>query len=231
MCILEIKDLVLIYKGKKSFFNNYNHKALNGISFSIKRGEIIGVLGGNGSGKSSLLKIIAGIISPTSGTVYTKSDTRCALLALGLGFNNELTGRDNALLSMMFQGTTKYTALNILESIKEFSELGDFFERPVKTYSSGMRARLGFTIALKNEVDILLIDEILSVGDTHFRSKAEQAMIDKLGAKQTAILVSHNKDQITRLCKRSLWLEDGKLKIIGDTKRVVNAYEHWALGS
>ena len=144
-------------------FGRFEHTALHGITLELYRGETLGILGANGCGKSSLLRILAGVIDPTSGTVKCSEGAKRALLALGLGFRPDLSGRDNALMSAMLQGIPKNRALTLLEEIRDYSELSEFFDQPVKTYSAGMRARLGFATALKTEVDILLIDEVLGV--------------------------------------------------------------------
>ena len=146
------------------------------------------------------------------------------LLSLGLGFKADLSGRDNAMLGAMLQGSTKKQAMGFLEGIKEFSELGDSFEEPVKTYSSGMRSRLGFTTALMTHVDILLIDEVLSVGDAQFKGKAETAMKERISGNQTVVFVSHSENQIQELCNRALWIDQGKIRCEGDTEMVLDAY-------
>lgn len=222
--ILEAKNIALTYKTRKGFLSSFSHQALKDISFELCKGETIGILGRNGGGKSTLLRILAGIINPTSGQVNCTSGTTRALLSVGLGFMPNTSGRENAIYSAMLQGTSKKKALSIVDSIKDFAELGEFFEQPVDTYSSGMRARLGFATALMTEVDILFVDEILSVGDMHFRQKAEAAMLDKLNGEQTCVFVSHNPEQINKICSRAIWIEDGLIRAQGDTKEVANKY-------
>lgn len=225
--ILEIKNVTLRYRSRSGFLKRFEHTALNGISFELKKGEILGVLGRNGCGKSTLLRILAGLVDPTSGEIICAKETRRALLTLGLGFRPDLSGRDNAVLSAMLQGATKAEALESLPDIHEFSELGVFFDQPVKTYSSGMRARLGFATALKTEVDILLIDEVLGVGDFQFRKKAEATLKEKLNGRQTVVFVSHSADQVKDLCDRAIWIKDGIVKNIGDSESVSQSYiEH-----
>ena len=150
---------------------------------------------------------------------------KCAsLLTLGLGFKPDLSGRDNALLSAMLQGSSRQQATSFLNDIKEFSELGDSFTEPVKNYSAGMRSRLAFTTALMTHVDVLLIDEILSVGDAHFRGKALTAMQSRITGKQTVVFVSHMADQVEKMCDRVIWLENGHIAAEGDPGEVTSAY-------
>ncbi|WP_088331549.1 ATP-binding cassette domain-containing protein [Lacimicrobium sp. SS2-24] len=222
--LLEVKNVSLTYSSL-GFFSRFKHHALTDVSFSVYKGETFGIMGRNGCGKSTLLQILADVIAPTTGYIETSQKITRALLSVGLGFNLHLSGRDNALISAMLQGATKKQAKQVLESIKEFSELGDFFEQPVKTYSSGMRSRLGFATALKTEVDLLLLDETLSVGDASFNKKAEQAMIDKFDSEQTVIFVSHNGEQVKRLCDRAIWIEKGKVIREGDVEDVADVYQ------
>ncbi|WP_405127375.1 ABC transporter ATP-binding protein [Shewanella donghaensis] len=206
------------------FLQQFNYKAVDNVSFDIKRGEVFGILGRNGSGKSSLLKVLAGTLLPDSGNLTCGKEISRSLLALGLGFNNNLSGRDNALISCMLNGYTKKESIVLADEVGEFAELGDFFDQPVKTYSSGMRSRLGFASAIIAKVDILLIDETLSVGDNAFKQKAENALLNKISGEQTVIFVSHSIQQINKLCSRCLWLEKGKTMALGPTKEVMAKY-------
>jgi lipopolysaccharide transport system ATP-binding protein len=172
--IISVENVSLEYKSRAGFFKSFSHKALNNVTFDIKKGEVFGVLGGNGSGKSTLLQVLGGILQPDNGKVVVDKNITRSLLSLGLGFNPELTGEDNALISCMLNGYTKKDAKILLKQIGEFSELGVFFYQPVKTYSAGMKARLGFSTAVLAHVDILLIDEVLSVGDNAFKAKAQK---------------------------------------------------------
>jgi lipopolysaccharide transport system ATP-binding protein len=160
--------------------------------------------------------------------VKTHPGATSSLLTIGLGFKGDLTGRDNAMLSAMLLGATHEKALTFLESIKEFFELGDSFEEPEKTYSAGMRLRLGFTTALMTQVDILLIDEVLSVGDARFRAKALAAMKQRIKSDQTVVLVSHNADQVQEMCDRVIWIEEGRIQQQGDTHEVLEAYRKFS---
>lgn len=223
--IIELKNVTLEYNTRVGLFKRFKHKALNNVSFTVNRGEVFGVLGGNGSGKSTLLQVLAGIFKPDVGLVEIDKLTTRSLLSLGLGFNNQLSGRDNALISCMLEGYNKAQAKELLEEIKVFSELGEFFEQPVKSYSSGMRARLGFATGLKIKVDLLLIDEVLSVGDANFKNKAEAALLEKMKGEQTVVFVSHSAAQVKKLCERCIWLDKGKVQAVGLTESVMNKYQ------
>ncbi len=201
-----------------------SHQVLDNLDLKINQGERVGLVGRNGAGKSTLLRIIAGIYPPMAGTVWRHPEKTIALLSLGLGFQGDLSGRDNAFLAAMLQGMTKKEARSHLEAIGEFTELGDYYDQPVKTYSSGMRSRLGFATALLLETDILLIDEILAVGDNAFRKKARQALAQKLDADKTVVLVHHAEQAIREVCTRALWLESGRVRMDGAVEEVLASY-------
>jgi lipopolysaccharide transport system ATP-binding protein len=223
--ILQAKNISLTYKSSiRGFFSGFSHQALKDISFDLTKGETLGILGKNGGGKSTLLRILAGIINPTSGQVICPPGTSRALLSLGLGFMPNISGRENAVYAAMLQGATRKQAKSLLKEIADFTELGEFFDQPVDTYSSGMRARLGFATAMYTQVDILFIDEVLSVGDAHFRQKAEAAMMNKLTGTQTCVFVSHNSDQVNKVCDRAIWIDEGLIREQGDTARVAHLY-------
>jgi lipopolysaccharide transport system ATP-binding protein len=222
--ILRAENIRMSYRQGLNPFRSSAYHALKGVSFSIKRGEILGVLGRNGCGKSSLLRILAGIVEPTSGTLEFNENHTRLLLGLGVGFDPNLSGRDNALLSAMFQGHGKTAAEQILSQVREFSELGEFFDRPVRTYSAGMRLRLGFSVALLNQVDLLLIDEVMAVGDPHFRVKAEKAMEARLRGNHAVVFVSHNTDLVAKLCSKAIWLDAGEIRAQGGITEVAEAY-------
>lgn len=205
--IISLQDVGVRYKRRGGLFRKPEYfQALEGISFDIRRGETLGILGRNGAGKSTLLRVVAGIIQPDSGKI-TNHGVTVSLLALQAGFDAELPGTDNAILSGMLMGYTRKQVEARLDDIAEFSELGDFMYEPVKTYSSGMKARLGFSVAMYMTPDVLLLDEVLSVGDKQFKKKAETEMMKKLHSDQTVLLVSHSERQIKRLCGRSILLE------------------------
>jgi len=228
--ILRLEDVSLSYHSGRKTFEHGLHRVLDSVSLQLYEGETLGVIGRNGVGKTTILRIMARILAPTSGKVSIKTGKSSALLTLGLGFRPDLSGRDNAILSAMLQGSSKKQAASYLEQIKEFSALGDSFEEPVKTYSSGMKARLGFTTALMTHVDILLIDEVLSVGDAQFRQKARHALKKRIHGDQTVVFVSHSESQIKRLCDRAIWLEGGKIMSEGNTETVLEDYNNYVLG-
>lgn len=205
--VLEAKDISLSYRTRTNMFKVFEHKAVSNLSFKLYEGEVLGVVGKNGAGKSTLLKLLAGVLVPDSGEIVVKEGYSRSLLSLGLGFNGYLTGRDNAILSSMLNGYSKQEAKNMVEEIKTFSELGNFFEQPVRTYSNGMKSRLGFATGVLNNVDILMIDEILSVGDKRFKEKAQSVMLEKLRGQKSVLFVSHNQGQIDKLCTRVLDLD------------------------
>tara|TARA_R110002110_G_scaffold330339_1_gene541610 strand:+ start:31755 stop:32471 length:717 start_codon:yes stop_codon:yes gene_type:complete len=222
--MLELENVSLSFASRKTSFEHGVHWVLKDVSLKLYEGETLGVIGTNGCGKTTILRLMAGIFAPSSGTVRRKDGASAALLSLGLGFKPNLSGRANALLSAMLQGSTRREAESFLEEIKAFSELGDSFDEPVKTYSSGMRSRLGFTTALMTHVDILLIDEVLSVGDAHFREKAQKALKTRITSDQTVVFVSHMDAQVKDLCDRAIWLYEGGIKAQGDTGDVIDEY-------
>jgi lipopolysaccharide transport system ATP-binding protein len=222
---VKAKKLSLAFRVGRPWSKRPQIDVLKSLSFQIKQGENFGIMGRNGCGKSSLLRILAGVLRQDSGALDFQSIKTKSLLSIGLGFQMDLTGRDNSLLGLMLQGTSKVVALEMLDKIKEFSELGDYFELPVRTYSSGMRSRLGFAVAITANTDLLLIDETLSVGDVHFRKKAESAMMDKLQSNQTIVFVSHSAQQVAELCQNAIWLDNGSIRAYGETKEVTRDYQ------
>lgn len=224
LAMLELDNVSLSYHAHKQSFDHGTHHVLNEVTLQLYEGETLGIIGRNGVGKTTLLRLMAGIIGPTHGKVRIHPGKSASLLTLGLGFKADLSGRDNALLAAMLQGSSRKEAKSFLPSIQEFSELGDSFYEPVKDYSSGMRARLAFTTALMTHVDILLIDEILSVGDAHFREKAENAMKGRITGGQTVVFVSHMAEQVKKLCTRVVWLDKGRVVAMGPAAEVVDAY-------
>lgn len=199
--------------------------ALQNITFDIKKGDVFGILGLNGSGKSTTLKLISGILSPTKGTIKTQG-TIAPLIELGAGFDMDLTARENIYLNGSVLGYSKKFMDEKFDDIVEFSEMKDFLDTPMKNYSSGMVARIGFAIATMTTPDILIVDEILSVGDFHFQQKCEDRINKMINGDTTVIIVSHSIEQIERLCKHCVWLEKGKIKMIGDAKDVCDAYKN-----
>lgn len=220
-----VQDLSYSYVSRKGLGKGGRYEAFNNITFTLSKGERLGVIGKNGCGKSSLLKVLAGIVNPSSGSISCAPGMSRSLLSLGLGFDGRLSGRDNVLLSAMLQGVDKSRALSFLNEVQDFSELGAFFDKPVHMYSSGMRARLGFSASLIKDVDILLIDEVLSVGDEGFKKKAQSALLDKMKADMVVVFVSHAMHQVEKICDTVLWLEGGKVKQYGEAKGIIDAYK------
>jgi lipopolysaccharide transport system ATP-binding protein len=222
--ILELEGVEFSYKQRHALFRYSSFKAIRGATFSVRRGETVGIIGRNGCGKSTLLRVIAGIFRPDAGTLNLNCGG-VSLLSLSLGFDPELSGRENAVIAGMLQGAGRRQVESELDRILEFSELGAFIDEPLRTYSTGMRARLGFSVAISLRTDLLLVDEILSVGDAQFRKKAEKAMVGRISSNQTVLMVSHSLPQIRRLCDRVVWLERGQAKLVGEPGEVISAYE------
>jgi len=198
--------------------------ALSEVSFSVTRGEVIGIVGRNGAGKSSLLKVISGVLEPTSGKLLF--DGRIApILELGTGFDHELTGRENIFLNGLLLGRTRREIRDRLEAIIEYSELGDFIESPIRAYSSGMLGRLGFSIAAAWTPDLLILDEVFAAGDAAFMRKCEKRLSDFRDAGVTILLVSHSAQIVLETCSRALWLDHGRLIADGKPIEVVTAYD------
>jgi len=213
---------LLMQKSRDRQRSNGEFWALRHVSFRVERGETVGVIGRNGSGKSTLLRVIAGIYPPDEGEVIVRGGVS-TLFGLGTGFNAELSGRDNIYLNGVLMGLTKERIDGIIDGIIEFAELGDFIDMPVRTYSSGMRSRLGFAIAINVDKDIVLIDEVMGAGDAAFREKAEVEM-DRIMGQKTVILVSHAMPTIERFSTRVLWLNRGEMAAFGEPKEVVEQY-------
>ena len=198
--------------------------ALKDVSVTIEQGDVFGIVGLNGSGKSTLLKVISGILKPTKGTVKTVG-TISPMIELGAGFDMDLTARENIFLNGSVLGYSKQMMEEKFDEILEFSELQPFVDVAVKNYSSGMVARLAFAIATITKPDILIVDEILAVGDFLFQQKCEKRIREMMDRGTSVIIVSHTIEQIERLCKHVLWLEHGNMKMLGDTKTVCDAYK------
>lgn len=199
-------------------------RAVNDVSFSVKQGEILGIVGRNGSGKTTLLRSIAGIFQPDEGTINTYNN-RVSLMAIGIGFNGNNTGRENILKSGMLLGCKLDYVKDHMEEIIEFSELGDFIDRPVRTYSSGMYSKLSFSVTAILDTDIMLVDEVLSVGDEHFRKKSFKKMEELMLSDRTVLIVSHATNTLEKFCNRVLWINDGQFKMIGSTAEVLAEYD------
>ncbi len=198
--------------------------ALREVDFAIAPGEILGVIGKNGAGKSTLLEVIAEIISPDEGAVQV-SGRRPTLLTIGAGFERELTGRENIRLNSAYLGFSRKEVDQMMGPIEDFSELGRFLDQPLKTYSTGMRARLGFSIAVHTDPDILLLDEVLSVGDADFQEKSRQRLSEMMTRARAIVVVSHQGGFIENLCSKVLWLDKGRVRGFGDPDALTAEYE------
>lgn len=217
-----LKDLVIMAtKGKLKFHEFY---ALKDVSFDIKRGESWALIGKNGCGKSTLLKVISGIYKPTSGKVIVRG-TIAPLIELGAGFDMELTARENIFLNGAVLGHSRKVMEQHFDEIVDFSELKDFIDVPIKNFSSGMIARLGFSIATIVRADILIIDEILAVGDYAFQQKCYKRMEDLMSNGTTVIFVSHDDAQVRKMCDHAVWLVNGKLQSIGEVEKICDKYK------
>ncbi len=235
---IEVKDLCIDYipyKKKsiqKSFLKKNTGKidivhAVKSLSFSVEQGKIVGVIGKNGSGKSTLLKAIGGIFTPDRGSIELHGNT-VSLLSIGVGFIPELSGRENIMLSGMLLGFSEKAILEKIEKIIEFSELERFIDYPVRTYSSGMHSKLAFAISASLETNIILIDEVLSVGDQHFKEKSYNRMKELITDEQrTVLIVSHSNNTIRDLCDEVLWINDGDFVRYGETDEVLDAYTEY----
>lgn len=223
--VISLKDVRVTYRSGIPFTRaTTTHSPLNGVSFDLQEGDSLGVIGRNGAGKSTLLRLLNGIIKPDDGEMINYG-YHTTLLSLTVGYDQNLTGRQNAVISGMMMGLEKKYIVSKLDEIKEFSELGNFFDQPIKNYSSGMKQRLGFGVAIHLKSDILLIDEILAVGDTKFKKKSEAIMKDKIQSGDTVVLVSHSSSTVKRLCNKAVWIENGKVAKYGTSADVVDAYE------
>lgn len=198
--------------------------ALNDVSFDVNRGEVVGLVGSNGAGKSTLLKIVAGVYKPTAGQRLTYGSI-CPMIELGAGFDMELTARENVFLNGAVMGYSKEFITEKYDEIVAFSELKDFMEVPVKNFSSGMTARLAFSVATVVEPEILIVDEILSVGDLAFQNKSEEKMLSMIHGGTTVLYVSHSLDSIRKLCDRAVWLDHGQVRQIGEAAETCDAYQ------
>ncbi|WP_246063111.1 ATP-binding cassette domain-containing protein [Paenibacillus ehimensis] len=225
--IFSLKEFIVKKISGKLEYNEF--VALKDVSFTIKKGEVVGIVGSNGAGKSTLLKIISGILTPTQGSsrVY---GTIAPMLELGAGFDIDLTARENVFLNGAVLGYSKQYLIDKYNEIVEFSELHDFMDVPVRNFSSGMTMRLAFSIATLVNPDVLIVDEILSVGDAHFQQKSAQRMRELMSGGATVILVSHSIEQIREMCSRIIWLDRGTVRMIGNTDEVCDAYTSYSRG-
>lgn len=220
--VKSIKEyLVQAIQGKMKYEEFW---ALRSVSFDIQKGEVVGIIGKNGAGKSTLLKIISGILKPTGGTVEVHGNI-VPMLELGSGFDHDLTGRENIFLNGAILGYSEEFLKAKYDEIVTFSELGKFIDVPLRNYSSGMLMRLAFSVATVVNPDVLIVDEILAVGDADFQAKSKARMLELMSGGTTVLFVSHSIDQIREMCDRVIWLEHGQIKMIGNTDKVCDKYE------
>lgn len=219
--IMSLKEFVTTALRGKLVYQEFT--ALDHVSFKVKKGETLGLIGRNGAGKSTVLKIISGILKPTEGSVVSRGNV-VPMLELGSGFDMDLTGRENIFLNGAILGYSEEFLLEKYDEIVDFSELGDFIGTPIRNYSSGMLARLAFSIATVVKPEILIVDEILSVGDAAFQEKSRARMMELMGGGTTVLFVSHSIEQIREMCRRVVWLEQGKVRMMGEAGEVCEAY-------
>lgn len=235
---ISVKDLKIRYKSvqaysiKKSLLRLKGveakaFEAVRGVSFDVRKGEILGITGKNGSGKSTMLRALANIFSPDEGSIDLHGHS-VSLLAIGVGFKSEMTGRENIMLSGMLLGFSEKEVQARMDEIIEFAGLGNFIDMPVRTYSSGMYSKLAFSITAILETEIMLIDEVLSVGDEKFKKKSYEKMKSLISQRnRTVVIVSHNLGTLEELCDRVMWMHEGKIMQIGEPKEVLKAYREF----
>ena len=221
--LLRLQDVGVSYRKELSLFGSERQEVLSGLSFDLLAGETLGVLGRNGAGKSTLLKLLADIIQPDAGSIE-RNTGRIQLLSLQVGFMPHLTGRQNAVMAGILLGLRRRDMMARMDSIIEFSELSDKIDEPVRNYSSGMRARLGFAISIQTDPDVLLIDEVLGVGDALFQPKAKRVITDRIQSGETVVIVSHNDRTLREYCDRVVWIADGQVRMLGEPGTVIDAY-------
>lgn len=222
--LLRLENVGLKYRLRRPMNGSKIYWALSDISLELYKGETLGVIGSNGAGKSTLMRVLSGIVREDKGKVYRRPRVNYVLLQLGLGFESNLSGRENAILGGMLLGLHRATIEKRLEKIKAFSELGDFFEQPIYTYSSGMGARLAFSVAMETNPDVMLLDEIMSVGDTSFQEKSRVAILEKIKSDMTVVFISHDASMVQSLCKRATWIHKGVTQCSGSVDEVIDKY-------
>ncbi|MCB1617021.1 MAG: ABC transporter ATP-binding protein [Pseudomonadales bacterium] len=221
--VMEFKDAGVCFYSSLNIFNRRKIWAFKDLSFKLYEGETLGIIGKNGAGKSTLMKLMAGIINADKGTVVRRVGT-VQLLALQVGFLQHLSGRENAILSGILLGMRKKQMVELMDSIIEFSELGVQIDDEVRTYSSGMKARLGFAVACHTDPDVLLIDEVLGVGDSRFKEKSRKVMVERIRSNKTVVLISHNEETIMEFCDRAILLNNGSIEGVGSPEEIIQAY-------
>ncbi len=222
-CIIRAEHVGVFYRLRRKLAGSKKFWALRDVSLEIYQGETLGVLGSNGAGKSTLMRTLAGIVGVDRGRVYRDPRFSVSLLSLGVGFESNLTGRQNAILSGMLLGMHRATIEKRLDRIRDFAELGEFFDQPVFIYSSGMLSRLGFAVAMQADPDVLLIDEVFAVGDVNFRDKSTDAIRTRMDAGRTVVLITHDLLSLRRLCTRAVWIDGGVSRLSGTVDEVERA--------
>lgn len=222
--VISLRNVAVYFRLKNGFMRRHRFAALKDVSFDLFHGESLGIIGRNGAGKTTLLRLLGGITRPDKGAIINNG-FKTSLLSLQAGFDPQLSGFYNAILSGMLLGFTKKEVEAKLYEIVTFAELEEFIDQPVRTYSAGMKARLGFSVAFNLDPDVLLIDEVLAVGDADFQKKSLAVMKEKIRSNRTIVLVSHNTATIRQLCDRTVWVEGGVTRAEGDTESVLQAYE------
>lgn len=221
--VCSLRNVSLTYK-ERTFQRQSETEVLTGVDLDIRRGETLGIIGRNGAGKSTLLKIVAGVIKPNSGTISVDESIRSALLTYQLGFNPSLTGRENAIYGALLLGVDRATAESVLPEVFDFAGLENYIDVPLSQYSAGMRARLGFSVAIAVQPEMILIDEALGVGDHQFREKSGKTIREWIKTDKTVVFVSHDEASVRSLCDRVIWLEHGKPVLSGNADEVLDQY-------
>ena len=221
--LIRLNDVGVSYRKDLSLLRNERQQVLKHLDLELYAGETLGVLGRNGAGKSTLMALLADIIAPDEGHVdrYTR---RVQLLTLQTGFMPNLTGRQNVVMAGLLLGLRRREIDERMQAIIDFSELGEKIDEPIRNYSTGMRARLGFAISIQSDPDVLLIDEVLGVGDAAFKPKAKRVITDRIASSETVVIVSHHEQTLKEYCSRVAWIDDGRLRLVGETEQVISAY-------
>ncbi|MDB2322779.1 ABC transporter ATP-binding protein [Candidatus Poseidoniales archaeon] len=222
--VMRLEDITLEYPVPRQYRKeDVQPSGVRNISLEVNQGEVLGIIGRNGSGKSTLLKMMAGVFPPDSGTISTRGSVSL-LAGVGVGFHKELTGRENAYLYGALMGRTQTQIDELIDEIRSFAELEHHFDRPIRTYSSGMKSRLGISVATAFKPDLLLIDEVLGVGDASFRKKSEERVKEMIAESGTVVIVSHSLGLLSSICSRIILLENGSIVSSGEPKQTLNDY-------
>jgi len=224
---IQMRGVSLSYPKRRNLLRRDPERfwALRDVTMNIPEGKVLGVVGENGAGKSSLLSLLAGILKPDGGSLVQRRGLRTTLLSLQAGFNEHLSGRDNLLISGLLLGMTKAEIQEKSGAMVELADIGSFIDQPLRTYSTGMKARLGFAVAYYTDADVMLLDEVFAVGDLEFSRKARALMEEKVREDRTVVMVSHGEHILKQLCENLVWLQDGRVKALGPTDQVWERYE------